>query len=317
MKRAGEHRVIDTHSQFVLHRPPFAGGGGMTRRMYKVSLAALAAGLLIAPAAHAQSAPISEENGESDNAAVDAGSHVIVVVGRLTDVVVGQEDIEFRQANDLADIFRQTPSVTVGGSLGIAQKIYVRGLEDSQLNVTIDGAPQHGTLFHHIGRVSIEPELLETVELQAGAGEATAGFGAIGGAIRFRTRDATDLLASGRDVGAMGKAGWFSNDGYKLSATLYGRLGGEVGVVGSYVYSDRDTFQDGDGNEVLGTAATQQLGFVKIGGDVGAGHRFTVSYEHRDEEGEFGPRPNWPVFAGDPLFQADAKRQTVIANYGF
>ncbi|HLV06533.1 MAG TPA: TonB-dependent receptor [Croceibacterium sp.] len=289
----------------------------MTRRMYKVSLAALAAGLLIAPAAHAQSAPISEENGESDNAAVDAGSHVIVVVGRLTDVVVGQEDIEFRQANDLADIFRQTPSVTVGGSLGIAQKIYVRGLEDSQLNVTIDGAPQHGTLFHHIGRVSIEPELLETVELQAGAGEATAGFGAIGGAIRFRTRDATDLLAPGRDVGAMGKAGWFSNDGYKLSATLYGRLVGDVGVVGSYVYSDRDTFQDGDGNEVLGTAATQQLGFVKIGGDVGAGHRFTVSYEHRDEEGEFGPRPNWPVFAGDPLFPADAKRQTVIGNYGF
>src|SRR5690606_19896238 len=137
----------------------------MTRSMHKVSLAALVAGLLVAPAAHAQSAPIPEENGESDNAAVDAGSHVIVVVGRLTDVVVGQEDIEFRQANDLADILRQTPSVTVGGSLGIAQKIYVRGLEDRQLNVTIDGAPQHGTLFPHIGRASLAPEMTDMCEL--------------------------------------------------------------------------------------------------------------------------------------------------------
>jgi hemoglobin/transferrin/lactoferrin receptor protein len=275
-----------------------------------VSLAVLAYHLAFPTFAFAQDATDVTGAAESEDTP-------IVVVGRLTDVVVAQEDIEFRQANDLADIFRQTPSVAVGGSLGIAQKIYVRGLEDSQLNVTIDGAPQHGTLFHHIGRVSIEPELLETVELQAGAGEATAGFGAIGGAIRFRTRDATDLLASGRDFGGIAKAGWFSNDGYKLSATLYGRIAGDVGVIGSYVHSDRSNFEDGDGNEVLGTAAKQQLGFLKIGGDVGGGHRFTVSYEHRDEEGDFGPRPNWPVFAGDTLYPADAKRQTVIANYGF
>jgi len=64
---------------------------------------------------------------------------------------------------DLADLFRGVPSVSVGGGVGVAQKIYVRGLEDSLLNVTIDGAPQRGTLFHHIGRVTIEPELLETV----------------------------------------------------------------------------------------------------------------------------------------------------------
>lgn len=275
---------------------------------------ALAAGLLLPSIVRAQDQPA-----QPDAWATDAGGDVaeIVVVGRLTDVVVDQARLEFVQANDLSDVFRQTPSVAVGGSLGIAQKIYVRGLEDSQLNVTIDGAPQHGTLFHHIGRVSLEPELLETVELQAGAGEATAGFGAIGGAIRFRTRDAVDLLAPGRDFGGIAKAGRFSNDGYKLSATAYGRIAGDVGLVGSYVYTDRQEFEDGDGNEIRGTAATQQLGFLKLGGRLGSGHRFTLSYEHRDEEGRFGPRPNWPVLAGDTLYPADAKRQTAIANYGF
>ena len=252
----------------------------------------------------------------SESDADESGEEALVVVGRLTDTLVDREQLERVQANDLSDIFRSTPSVAVGGSLGIAQKIYVRGLEDSQLNVTIDGAPQHGTLFHHIGRVSIEPELLETVELQAGAGEATSGFGAIGGAIRFRTRDAADLLRPGQDIGAMARAGWLSNDGYKLSGTVYARITGDVGVVGSYVHSDRDDFKDGDGNRVRGTSAQQQLGFIKVGGDLGGGHDFSLSYEHRDEQGLFGARPNWPVLAGEALYPADAKRQTLVGNYG-
>jgi hemoglobin/transferrin/lactoferrin receptor protein len=258
--------------------------------------------------AHAQDAPDMVEAQDDDN--------VIVVVGALTDVALDRKQIQESQANDLSDLFRNVPSVAVGGSLGIAQKIYVRGLEDSLLNVTIDGAPQRGTMFHHVGRVSIEPELLKTVEVQAGAGEATAGFGAIGGAIRFVTVDPTDLLRDGRDYGVIAKGGWFSNDGYKLSGTVYGRLTGDVGVLASFVHVDRDDFRDGDGTTLRGTSATQQLGFVKLGGELGGGHRFTLSYEQRDEEGDFGQRPNWPVLAGDRLFPVEGKRKTAIANYG-
>src|SRR5690606_30340006 len=174
----------------------------------------------------------------------------VVVVGALTRAQIDATQLELRQAADLADVFRGIPSVSVGGSVGIAQKIYVRGLEDTQLNVTVDGAPQHGTLFHHIGRVSVEPELLDTVQVQSGAGEATAGFGAIGGAIRFRTRDASDLLAPDQQMGGMARASWFSNDGRRLSGTVYGRLFGEMGVLASFVDSERDDMEDGDGNRL-------------------------------------------------------------------
>lgn len=241
----------------------------------------------------------------------------IVVVGALTDVEIDREEIEVLQANDLADLFRNVPSVAVGGGVGLAQKIYVRGLEDSLLNVTIDGAPQRGTLFHHIGRVTIEPEILETVDVQAGPGEATAGFGAVGGAIRFRTRNAVDMLQDGRDIGGIAKAGWFSNDGYKLSGTVYGRIAGDIGILASYVHVNRDPYKDGDGVRQLATGAEQNLGFVKVGGDLGGGHRVTASYEQRRESGRFGQRPNWPVLAGDRLFEAKGKRQTAILNYGF
>lgn len=252
----------------------------------------------------------------SGEEAPQASEEPIVVVGALTDVELNREEIEFRQANDLGDLFGQVPSVTVGGSLGIAQKIYVRGLEDNMLNVTVDGAPQRGTLFHHIGRVSIEPELLKTVDVQAGAGEATSGFGAIGGAIRFRTRDASDLLEPGRDFGMIAKAGWFSNDGYKLHGTAYARLFEDFGVVASYTYVDRDNMRDGDGQELLGTAAEQKFAFFKVGGDMGNGHRLTLSYEQRDEEAAFGRQPNWPVLEGAPLYPVEGRRQTATLNYG-
>ncbi|PPJ43856.1 MULTISPECIES: TonB-dependent receptor [unclassified Pseudoxanthomonas] len=268
---------------------------------------ALQVGLLLAaPAAWAQS-DATDATTELDK---------VVVVGAMTDVELDRQTIERTQAATLADLFRAVPSVSVGGGVGIAQKIYVRGLEDSMLNVTVDGAPQRGTLFHHVGRVSIEPELLENVDVQAGAGEATSGFGAIGGAIRFRTRNATDLLDEGEDVGGIIKAGWASNDGYRVSTTGFGRLHGDIGVLASFVHVDSDDYQDGDGHTLRGTGARQRLGFVKIGGDLNDTQRVTASYEVRREDGEFGQRPNWPVREGERLFPVEGERRTGVLNYG-
>ncbi|MXO93883.1 TonB-dependent receptor [Erythrobacter arachoides] len=279
----------------------------------------LAAAALSCPIGVAAQDVVQED---SDRVAVeprddDGEGDAIVVVGKLTDSAINRDEIEITQANNLGDLFRRTPSVSVGGAIGIAEKIYVRGLEDAQLNISIDGAQIQGTLFHHVGRVSVEPELLESVDVQTGAGEATSGFGAIGGAIRFRTRDAVDLLEPGRDIGGIVRAGWFSNEGYKLSATGYGRIAGDVGIIASYVHQNRDPYEDGDGNLVTGSGAEQNVGFVKLGGNVGIGHDFSLSYEQRDETGEFGARPNWPVLEGDTLFPAEAKRRTVIGNYRY
>ncbi|BBI63727.1 hypothetical protein HSBAA_50330 [Vreelandella sulfidaeris] len=85
-----------------------------------------------------------------------------------SDSVVEADTLERYQAEDLGEIFDQAPQVNVGGSLGIAQKLYVRGVEDPLLNVTIDGANQSGSLFHHTGRIGLDPALLKRVEVSAG-----------------------------------------------------------------------------------------------------------------------------------------------------
>jgi hemoglobin/transferrin/lactoferrin receptor protein len=241
----------------------------------------------------------------------------IVVVGATTNTEITTEQLEQFQANDLEDIFRQTPSVTVGGSLGIAQKIYVRGLEDSMLNVTVDGAPQTSTLFHHIGRVAIEPELLESIEVQAGAGEATAGTGAVGGAVRFKTKSANDLLINDDKFGGIVKASYFSNSGHKESVTLYGKATDKVGVLASYVNVERDNIEDGDGNEVFGTASDQSLAFVKVNAELTENQALTLSYEQRKENGEFAKNTNWSSLEGGELTQSWGERETIVLNHAW
>jgi hemoglobin/transferrin/lactoferrin receptor protein len=239
----------------------------------------------------------------------------LVIVGSTTNTVITPAELQKYDANDLSDVFRQVPSVSVGGSLGIAQKVYLRGLEDTLLNITVDGAPQTGTLFHHIGRVAVEPELLQQVSVQAGAGEATSGAGAIGGAIRFKTKNVDDLLGKGRQFGGLVKGGYFSNDGYRGSTSVYGRLNDNWGALASYSYVDRNNMEDGDGNELYGTAAEQSLAFVKLSGELTDNQQLSISYEARNEEGEFGARPNWPTLEGDTLFPMDGQRETLVINH--
>lgn len=273
--------------------------------------------LVLASAVCTLSSPVvfaqSLENQNEETKSIER----VAVVGAATNLSITAEDIEQFQANDLADVFRESPSVSVGGSVGVAQKIFIRGVEDAYLNVTVDGAQQTSTLFHHIGRVTLDPDLLKQIDVQAGAGEATSGPGAIGGSIRFKTKDAQDLLRGDEQFGGRVKASYFSNEGTRYSGSLYGKLSDSWGLLGYYSTVDRDNFEDGDGNEVLGTAADQDLMFLKASGYIADNQYLSISAEQRDEEGEFSARPNWVVLEGAPLYPSEAERDTYVANYRF
>ncbi|MDX1458880.1 MAG: TonB-dependent receptor [Marinobacter sp.] len=234
-----------------------------------------------------------------------------------SDHVVTEELLERYQADDLEDVFAGQPDVSVGGSVGIAQKVYVRGVEDPLLNVTIDGATQAGALFHHTGRLAVEPELLKQVEVDAGAGSATAGAGALGGAIRFVTKDPEDLLRPGEQVGALVKLGSFSNtDGYKASTTLFGRLNNQWSTMVSVSQSDHERFEDGDNKEIPGTEAKQQLGYAKLVGQLPGDQTLKLSHEVRTDEGERPQRPQWIVSGFNSLYDLEGRRDTTTLNYG-
>ncbi|KKM23506.1 hypothetical protein LCGC14_1614500 [marine sediment metagenome] len=224
--------------------------------------------------------------------------------------------IEKLQANDLEDLFSQSPEVTIGGGPAVAQKLYVRGLEDQLLNITIDGAQQATRQFHHAGRISIEPELLKYVEVNAGAGNALSGPGALGGSVKFVTKDPEDMLKPGENFGGLVKGMISSNtDAFKTNTSLFGRLTDDWSAMVSFTQYDPDNYEDGNGDEVLGTSFDQQYLFAKVVGHISDSQTLRLSYEKRDDEGERSQRPQWVVSDRNPLYPVDVERETVTLNY--
>ncbi len=229
---------------------------------------------------------------------------------------VTAEQIEKLQATDLQDLFSQSPEVTIGGGAGFAQKLYVRGIEDQLLNITIDGAQQATRQFHHAGRISIEPELLKRVEVNAGAGNALSGPGALGGSVKFVTKDPEDMLKPGENFGGLVKGMFSSNtDSFKTNTSLFGKLNEDWSGMVSYTQSDVDNYEDGNGDEALGTEADQEYLFAKVVGHLTDSQTVRLSYEKYQDEGERTQRPQWKVAGFNPLYDIDLERESVTLNY--
>lgn len=238
-------------------------------------------------------------------------------------VAITAEMIEKRQASDLEDLLRHEPSITVGGGLPVAQKVYVRGIEDTLMNVTIDGATQAGYLYHHQGRISVEPELIKEIVVKAGAGNATDGAGALGGAIHFKLKDAKDMLRDGETSGALVKVGFFSNnDAIKKHGTVYSMLTDDFGLMASFTRLDgQDNYEDGAGNEVENSRVSQDSVRLKLSGKISDEAYLGISLEDYIDEGIRFARPNMiglfhPVYPSSAIRQ-ETKRESVTVNLGY
>ncbi|NRF12847.1 TonB-dependent receptor domain-containing protein [Vibrio coralliilyticus] len=248
-------------------------------------------------------------------------AEIVEVIGNPLqgiDTIITAEDLSKQQAQDLNDVFRKDAEVTVGGSAGITQKIYVRGLEDTMMNISIDGAEQSGNLFHHQGRLSVEPELLKQVDVSAGAGRATNGPGALGGAIQFKTKDAHDLLQHEDQFGAQAKAGYYTNNnGYKVSTSLYGEVTERLGLLASFGYVEGDNIEDGRGTEQEYTAIEQQVALLKLSGQLNEQHYLSLSYDYRNDDDTRLNRPHFQPSVKNVPLEQEADRHTFTANHNF
>ncbi len=231
---------------------------------------------------------------------------------------IEEASLQRYQADDLDDIFNAVPDVAVGGGSPVSQKVYVRGLEDTLLNVTIDGAAQSGYLFHHQGRLMLDPELLKRVSVGAGAGSATDGAGALGGSIRFVTKDPEDMLRDGENIGVLAKAGYFSNtEGYRTSTSVFGRLSDDWSAMGTLAKTEHNDYKDGDGKTQPYTESSVVTGFAKIVGQLTDEQRLSISYENNNDEASRKHRPHWSPSFKNPVFDQEMTRNTVTGNYHF
>jgi hemoglobin/transferrin/lactoferrin receptor protein len=235
---------------------------------------------------------------------------------------LGESDIAIKQVDHLSDLLRDIPGVDIGGTHSVNARINFRGLDDRDLAVFIDNALQTNYLYHHMGNLLVNADILKQAEIDLGANSVV--HGGLGGSIRFETKDAAELLAaSGRssdtNIGARFMMGYQSNAQTSASVTAYGQAG-RFDLVGYFHEVDRDNFEDGDGTETLGSDGTTKNFMAKLGAQLSDDQRLELSVEKIEDAGDYTQRPDLGLAAnesitGSLVLPTEYERETINLGY--
>jgi hemoglobin/transferrin/lactoferrin receptor protein len=233
-------------------------------------------------------------------------------------IKVTEEEIDRKKPATLRELFVGEPQVQVGGAIPMTQKIYVNGVEETNLTITVDGSRQNNKVFHHNGNFIIDPALLKAVTVSAGCGAGRRrpwrAWGVRSG-LRRRTppifwRKAETSVGSSPAPGTPTA----TPSGQALSA--YGRSNG-FEYLGYINYANGGNFTAGNGEEMEGTATDLLSGLGKIAYESVEGNRFELSHEQVSDD-ELRPfRANFyrPGPGGLTVRPYDLTRQNTVFSY--
>jgi len=249
----------------------------------------------------------------------------IVVLGRT---IAGEtvERAERYQARQIRDLFDADPSIDLAGGSRNGQRLFLRGVEGSNLNITVDGARQGQNLYNHRGGLqNIDPEILKRVEIQPGPSAADQGFGALGGAIRFETVDAQDRLLDGRRMGMFARASYGSAAKSKrLAVAAYGLVSDEVGILAYGTGTNFNDIRVGGGTRLPFSGGEDRTALVKLTIRDLNDHSLRIGYERNDADGlNFMQRGDYPWqlqpedFRARPPQDQSLTRDTATLRYGY
>ncbi|MBB94138.1 MAG: TonB-dependent receptor [Rhodobacteraceae bacterium] len=233
------------------------------------------------------------QNSEEDDAAYLGEIRIGEAAAQdtLGNKTISEDEIEERNPSTLREVFDGESSVTTSGGAAISTKVFVNGIEESLLSVTIDGARQNKSAFHHTGNVLLDPAMLKQVEISAGLAPADAGPGAAAGSIAYTTKDASDLLEPGDSFGGrISLTGGDNGYGFRGNLSLFGQAQGFDYLL-SGTYQHGDDYQDGSGNTVPGTAADIQDYLAKFSYTAANGGKLTFSASQTEDTGPRAAQP--------------------------
>ncbi len=227
---------------------------------------------LVCAVALAQSAAATAGNPPDTDMAEAVVTDRIVILGKGLEAsdttLLRAESIQEQVSFSTRDLFRSIPEVSIGGGSRGAQRIYLNGIEGSNLNISVDGARSGRNLHQHRGGFSgVDLDLLKQVEIGSTSGVAD-GPGALGGSIRMTTVDAQDMLpryGSGESFGARVKAGYSSVDeGKHGDVSLYGMASEHLGILAHVAAANRADYETGGDRSALGSAGHDRDYLLKL-----------------------------------------------------
>lgn len=224
---------------------------------------------------------------------------------------------------DLRGLLKEEPAIEISGGNGTSQYFAIRGMGHNSIDVKIDNGYSDAQFLYHQGRFMLDPALVKIVEVQKGAGSASAGIGATNGAIVAKTVDALDLLKdSDRDYGFKINGGYNSNDGHNYGASVFGKAGNFDGLLAYNKVSDNNYrggkgFKLNGGDEVSNSALDKESYLVKLGASFD-NHRLVLSHMQEQQAGVRAIREEYATINSDPRLnperQAPTYRETTLSN---
>ncbi len=234
-------------------------------------------------------------------------------------VSITSEALALSNPADLSELFAAEPTLSVGGGIPVAQKLYVNGIEENNLAISIDGARQNNRIFHHNTTTLIDPSLLQAVRIDPGVAPADAGPAALAGALEYETVDVADLLDAGDDFGGSFKTEYDSNgDVFTNSLTTYAREGSfEALAFARYATGNNRT--DGNDDTIFGSGTNLTSLLGKFAYEAENGGRFEFSLEDVADDALRPYRANiGALIGGRPLPETrsyDLTRTNVSLEY--
>ncbi|KAA0874648.1 TonB-dependent receptor domain-containing protein [Nitrincola tapanii] len=228
---------------------------------------------------------------------------------------VNIEDLSRTLAKDLDDVFRLEPSVQVGTGSRNAQKIFLRGVEDLLLNVQVDGARRGANVFHHQGRIQIDPFLLKQARVLTGPAAADAGPGALGGSVVFETVDAQDLLKADQTFGARVGTQYESASDLKGGlVSLYAQPTDHLGVLLYARENKNSEMRAGGGDKLKSTDGEYTNYLLKASLLDQNGHNLRISTQQSANYGG-ALRGNWPWQTNQGTLRAQDQQRLAESSH--
>jgi len=233
----------------------------------------------------------------------------------------GVDDVKIstRNAGILKDVMRDIPGVYVGGTNGMNQKIYMRGVSDRGLNITIDGAKQNGNTFHHNADLLIDPDLIKAVDVEVGSRSVVNGSGALGGSVAFKTVDAKDLLDDGEIIGAKIKTGYASNNSeFSQGLMLFTAPVEGLDFIAAINHKGYDYGKSGNKRKIGGDGNDLSY-LLKLGYSFLDAHRISISREYNEFKGMYPMRAEFGSWYSDSNAVDNRKyeRDTTTLKYEY
>ena len=271
-------------------------------RIHPLSLALLA--VLAIPARAADDVPA-----HAADDGTKAFERVVVIATRtersIADVPntvdeIDRERMDQLLVNDLKDLFRYEPGVTVGSSFGRfgIGDIRIRGLGGNRVRIQTDGiaVPDAFSIgsFASANRNFVDLDTLKRVEVVRGPTSSLYGSDALGGTVSFTTRDPSDYLKAGKDAYFGFKLG-FDGEWDGLVTGVTAAFGGErwSGLLSLGHRQGQQTRNQGEADGA-GSARTRPNPQDRAGGSLlgklvfapSTGQRFTLTVERNEDHAD-------------------------------